>query len=175
MCAPFLRRRPGWSGVPGTAACGRAWLWMAGWMMAAILPAGFAEASCGDWLEGHVLTRGHVVAEGPAGRALTADTSPLGDLADPAAGRTRPIAAPRPSLPEPPPCDGPACRRAPLLPTSPPAPVAEPIPLDSALLEAAPRTDPAACSSNGAASDPRPIRVVGCVPTPPPRPVPTHV
>lgn len=180
MVSPFLRRRAGWSGVPGTSAHGGVWLWMAGWMLAAILPAASADASCGDWLEPHArghripgAVRGGLAHEAADGaRHLAAGAlAARGHLAGRAAGES--FAAIPPSSPAAPPCDGPACRRAPSLPPAAPVPSPEPTPGESALpAAAAALPDGAADASAALAADARPIRVVGRVPTPPPRPTP---
>lgn len=164
------------------AASGRVWPWIAGWVLAAILPVNVAAASCGDWLEGHA--RGHGIPGAVHGgfehqAAVGARQVALGSLVDGGhlAGRAaaESFRALPPSSPARPPCGGPACRRAPGLPPAAPVPGAEPMPGESALPAAAAMLpDPAADASAARAADARPIRVVGRVPTPPPRPVPAH-
>ena len=67
-----------------------------------------ARASCGDWLEGHAAAHG--------GQSTTASrTAPLfGDPADRLSS-----ASPTARVPLDRPCDGPACRRAPIIPSAP--------------------------------------------------------
>jgi len=86
--------------------------------LAIVLAAGSrADASCGDWLEGHAMDAHAAAANAgnpaQAGYPARADLGPSGT----------------PARPTPPaPCNGPSCRRAPLLP---PAPGGAPItPLD---------------------------------------------
>lgn len=164
------------------AACGRVWPWIAGWVLAAILPVNVAAASCGDWLEGHA--RGHRIPGAVQGgldhqaalgaRHLAAGAlADLGHLAGRAAGESL-TAVPPSSSPAEPPCDGPACRRAPSPPPAAPVPSPESMPGESALPAAAAALPESAADASAArAADARPIRVVGHVPTPPPRPVPT--
>lgn len=180
MCSP-LCLRAGWGGLPGMAAYGRVWPWLAAWLLAAILPANVAVASCGDWLEGHALARSQRTASASHGgmeRRIPAAPDRAGDgpvhLAGTAGEVPQAVRLPSPP-PAPAPCDGPACRRAPLLPPASPVPSPEPMPGESALAPgAAALPDPAADASAARAADARPIRVVGRVPTPPPRPVPAH-
>ncbi len=75
-----------------------------------------AIASCGDWLEGHAAAHG--------GMSTTAarTASLFGDPADRLSS-----ASPTARVPLDRPCDGPACRRAPILPSAP-VDAADPLP-----------------------------------------------
>lgn len=78
-----------------------------------------AEASCGDWLEGHA-------APSVAGRVAEINATAAADGAAPLA---HPLQRP---------CRGPSCGRAPRLPTIPPEPPAVPVELErDAVLPAA--------------------------------------
>ncbi|MFM7249225.1 MAG: hypothetical protein ACKO5R_04950 [Planctomycetaceae bacterium] len=68
-----------------------------------------AQASCGDWLDGHSMDA--------HGAAVTSEARPL-------------HGAPRPMTP-PAPCSGPACRRAPVLPPAPGGAPVTPLDFDS--------------------------------------------
>ena len=75
-----------------------------------------ANASCGDWLEGHAAAHGGRAANASHAAAYFAD--PADRLSS--ASRTARVPLDRP-------CDGPACRRAPILPSAP-VDAADPLP-----------------------------------------------
>jgi len=127
---------------------------------------GVARGSCGDWLAGHPAG---VVPAAAHGRAepTRLETPAAAPQALPLT--SRPAAAPTPGRI--PPCDGPACRRAPLLPPLSPGPPAEVLPADVALpVTAGTVALPVRSPRFAAGSDLRPSSVAASVPTPPPRP-----
>lgn len=114
-----------------------------------------AEASCGDWLDGHgrIADARTSVAKGPTATA-----------------RPEATGIPRPDAPAVPACDGPACRGVPFVPAMPREATAD-----------APAADPAdhvvdavmaaghLSARSAAAGDPHPLSVVVPVPIRPPR------
>lgn len=112
---------------------------------------GRADASCGDWLDGH-----------PRMDSVAA--------AAPADGIGLPSGLPRPVVPAIPFCDGPACRGVPPLPVLPGDGAAVAFEVDRACLGTPPDgVSPAIARRTMPISDHTASSPVGPVPTPPPR------